>query len=190
MITVSRKQFTLEEYNRLTELGFFESGERVELIRGDIITMAAKRTFHSVCNSLLLEELYILLRGKANIRGQEPIIIHPNSQPEPDVVIARKKEDNYLSSHPQVEDILLIIEIADSTLRFDREVKLSLYAEAGINDFWLFNLIDNQLETYNQPYQASNRKYNYRSQQIYLPNDIISIPHFSDIVLALEKFFF
>lgn len=190
MLSVTRKKFTLEEYHRLTDLGFFESGERVELIRGDIIKMAPKRTPHSVCNSLLLEELYSLLKGKANVRGQEPIIIPPNSEPEPDVVIARKKEDNYLSSHPQAEDILLVIEIADSTLKFERDVKLPLYAEAGITDFWILNLSDNQLETYSQPYQESNGTYNYRSKQIYLPNEVISIPSFADIYLELKPFFF
>ncbi|MGB5596807.1 MAG: Uma2 family endonuclease [Crocosphaera sp.] len=188
MLTVTRKKFTLEEYHRLIELGFFASDEPLELIRGDIVTMAPKRTPHSVCNSLLFGELYILLKGKANVRGQEPIIIPPNSEPEPDVVIARQKEDNYLSSHPQVEDILLVIEIADSTLKFDREVKLSLYAEAGINDFWIVNLIAQQLETYTQPYQTSNGNYNYRSQQIYLADDVINIPHFSDISLRIKPF--
>ncbi len=69
MLTVTRKKFTLEEYHRLIELGFFASDEPLELIRGDIVTMAPKRTPHSVCNSLLFGELYILLKGKANVRG-------------------------------------------------------------------------------------------------------------------------
>ncbi|MDJ0731461.1 MAG: Uma2 family endonuclease [Crocosphaera sp.] len=188
MQTVIRKQFTLEEYHRLIELGFFASEERLELIRGDIVKMAPKRTPHSVCTCLLLEELYSLFRGKATVRGQEPIIIPPDSEPEPDIVIARKKEDNYLSSHPQVSDILLVIEIADSTLKFDREVKLPLYSEAGIMDFWLINLVDQQLETYRQPYETSKGDYNYRSQQIYLADDIINFPNFSDISLTLKPF--
>ncbi|ACK67691.1 protein of unknown function DUF820 [Rippkaea orientalis PCC 8801] len=189
MLTVTRKQFTLEEYHRLDELGFFGSGERVELIRGDIIKIATKRTLHSVCNSLLLQELFILLKGKANVRGQEPMIIPPNSEPEPGVVIAYKKADNYLSSHPQPQDILLVIEISESTLKFDQDVKLSLYAEAEITNFWIFNLLDNQLETYQQPYQELNGNYNYRSKQIYLPNEVISIPGFSDIKIELKDFF-
>lgn len=190
MVAVTRKQFTFEEYHRLTDLGFFDSGERVELIRGDIIKMAAKRTPHSVCNYLLLKELYKLLGDEAIVRGQEPIIILPNSEPEPDIVIARKREDNYLSSHPYPEDVLLVIEIADSTLKSDREIKLPLYAEAGINQFWLFNLVDNQLETYTQPYQDGNHKYDYRCKLIYLPNEVINIPHFLDISLNLSLFFF
>ena len=188
MLTVTRKKFTLEEYHRLIELGFFASEERLELIRGDIVKMAPKRTPHSVCTCLLLEELYSLLKGKANVRGQEPIIIPPDSEPEPDIVIARKKEDNYLSSHPQVSDIVLVIEIADSTLKFDREVKLPLYSEAGIMDFWLINLVAKQLEVYHQPYQTANGNYNYRSQQIYLADDVIKLPYFSDVYLVLKPF--
>ncbi|MDJ0508795.1 MAG: Uma2 family endonuclease [Crocosphaera sp.] len=188
MLTVTRKKFTLEEYHRLIELGFFASEERLELIRGDIVKMAPKRTPHSVCTCLLLEELYSFLKGKANVRGQEPIIIPPDSEPEPDIVIARKKEDNYLSSHPQVSDILLVIEIADSTLKFDREVKLPLYSEAGIMDFWLINLVDKQLEAYRQPYQTNNGDYSYRSQQIYLADDVINLPHVSDVSLQLKPF--
>ncbi|EAZ89431.1 Uma2 family endonuclease [Crocosphaera chwakensis] len=189
MIITTRKQFTIEEYHRLIELGFFTADERLELIRGDIITMSPKRTAHSVCNSLLFGELYVLLKDKAVVRGQEPILIPPNSEPEPDVVIAQKREDNYLSSHPFPSEILLLIEIADSTLIFDRDVKLPLYAEAGIMDFWIVNLRDKQLETYTQPYQLSKGKYNYRSQQIYLPDDIINIPHFTNISFVLKPFF-
>ncbi len=190
MLTIERKQFTIEEYNRLIELGFFLGDERLELIRGDIIKMSPKRTAHSVCNSLLFGELYVLLKNKAIVRGQEPIIIPPDSEPEPDVVIARKKEDNYLSSHPHVSDILLVIEIADSTLKFDRDIKLPLYAEAGIIDFWIVNLRDKQLETYSQPYQLANGDYNYRSQQIYLPDDVVNLPHFTNISLVLNPFFY
>ena len=189
MLTIERKQFTIEEYKRLIELGFFLADERLELIRGDIIKMSPKRTTHSVCNSLLFGELYVLLKDKAIVRGQEPIMIPPNSEPEPDIVIAKKKEDNYLSSHPYISDILLVIEIADSTLKFDRDIKLPLYAEAGIMDFWIVNLRDKQLETYTQSYQLTNGKYNYRSQQIYLPDDVIKLPHFANIHLTLKPFF-
>ena len=189
MVTITRKQFTIEEYHRLIELEFFKLDERLELIRGDIIKMSPKRTAHSVCNSLLFGELYILLKDKAIVRGQEPILIPPNSEPEPDVVIAKKKENNYLSSHPCPSDILLVIEIADSTLKFDRDVKLTLYAEAEIMEFWIVNLRDKQLETYSQPYQLSNGQYNYRSQQIYLPDEFINLPHFNNISLLLKPFF-
>lgn len=189
MTTSTRKRFTLDEYHRLTELGFFDEGDRIELIRGDIVEMAAKRTPHSVCNSLFLKELYILVGDRAIVRGQEPIIIPPNSEPEPDVVIARQKNDNYLSNNPYPQDILLVIEIADSTLKCDRQVKLSLYAEARINDYWIVNLVNNHLEAYSNSYQELNGQFNYRSKQIYLPNEIVTLPGLSDLILDLSLVF-
>lgn len=189
MVAVSRRLFTLEEYQRLTDLGFFDPEERVELIRGELIKMAAKRTPHSVCNSLLFKELVNIVDDAAIIRGQEPIIIHPNSAPEPDIVIARRKADYYLSSHPYPEDILLVIEVSESTLKYDREDKLSLYAEANLSNYWLFNLVANHLEVYTEPYQENQNKFNYRSKQIYLPNEQIAIPGLSGLSLDLSLIF-
>jgi Uma2 family endonuclease len=189
MVIIARKKFTIDEYHRLTDLGFFTENERIELIRGEIVEMAPKRTPHSVCNSRLLKELFILLDNRANVRGQEPIIIPPNSEPEPDVVIAEKKDDDYLSAHPSAIDIVLVIEIADSTLKYDQEIKLSLYAEAGINNYWIFNLVDNHLEVYSSSFQDNQGNYSYRSKQIILSNETINIPNFDDLNLDLSLIF-
>lgn len=189
MVIVTRRRFTLDEYHRLGELGFLTEDERVELIRGEMIEMAAKRTPHSVCNSLLLKEIYKLIGEKANVRGQEPIIIPPNSEPEPDLVIARKKEDNYLSAHPSPNDILLVVEIADATVKYDQETKLSLYAEAGIFNYWIFNLVNNHLEVYSQPYQQKDGTFNYHLKRIHLPSETINLPHFNDLSLDLSLVF-
>jgi len=121
MLTVMRRYFTLEEYHRLGDLGFFGEEERVELIRGEIIQMPTKKPPHSVCNTLLVQQLILLLGKQAIVRGQEPIILPGDSEPQPDVAIVRNQEDNYLSSHPHPEDILLLIEVADSTLKYDQE---------------------------------------------------------------------
>ncbi len=143
-MTLTRaKRFTIEEYHRLADLEFFTEDDRVELIRGEIIEMAAKGTPHTTCCSNLLSELAALTARRATLRCQDPIILSPNSEPEPDFAIVKKRADNYLSGHPNPSDILLLIEIADSTLKHDLEVKLPLYAEAGISDYWLFNLIQN-----------------------------------------------
>jgi len=86
MTAVTAKRFSIAEYHRLGELGFFAPDDRVELIRGEIIIKAAKSTLHSVCNSFLLRELYPLLGKLAIVRGQEPIILSADSEPEPDAV--------------------------------------------------------------------------------------------------------
>jgi Uma2 family endonuclease len=189
MTAVTAKRFSIAEYHRLGELGFFEPDDRIELIRGEIILKAAKGRLHSVCNSLLVEELIILLARRARVRGQEPIILSDNSEPEPDVVIARNRADRYFSSHPEPADIWLVIEIADSTLKYDRTTKLSLYAETGISNYWIFNLVDNQLEMYSEPYQKQNGSFSYQLQPVLLPNQTVVIPGFPELSLDLSAVF-
>ncbi|MEG4106964.1 Uma2 family endonuclease [Microcoleus sp. S13_C5] len=189
MTAVTAKRFSIAEYHRLGELGFFAPEERVELIRGEIILKTTKSTFHSVCNSLLLGELYPLLRKRAIVRGQEPIILSDDSEPEPDVVIAPNRSDNYLSSHPQPAEILLVIEVSDSTLKYDRTTKLSLYAETGISNYWIFNLVDNQLEMHSEPYQKQNGSCSYQLQRVMLPNQTVVIPGFPELSLELSSVF-
>ena len=189
MVAATRRKFTIAEYHQLVDLGFFTENDRIELIRGEIIEMAPKRTPHSVCNSTLFGELYRLLYDRANVRGQEPITLSSNSEPEPDVVIANKKDDNYLSAHPTVEDIILVIEISDSTLKYDKETKLSLYAEAGINNYWIINLVDNRLEVYSNPFADKQGNFGYKNTNIVLPDETIFIPNFTKVSLELDSIF-
>ena len=189
MVIATRKKFTIAEYHQLVDLGFFTENDRIELIRGEIINMAPKRTPHSVCNSLLWKKLYQLIGQQAEIRVQEPITLPSDSEPEPDVVVAKLKADNYLSAHPVAEDIILAIEIADSTLKYDREIKIPLYAEAGINDYWIFNLVDKCLEVYTKPFSHQNGNFNYQTRNIILADGTIEIPGFSDVILELASVF-
>ncbi|MFB2836504.1 Uma2 family endonuclease [Floridanema evergladense] len=183
------KRFTLEEYHKLTEIGFFHEDDRIELIRGEIIEMAAKGTAHETCISKLLRELVRLLGDAATLRCQSPILLLNNSEPEPDFAIVKNKPDDYLSAHPTPNDVLLVIEISDSTLNYDREVKLSLYAEAGISDYWIFNLSDNQLEAHSEPFQNSQGNFGYQNRRIVLPNQAIALPSFPDLFLDLNRVF-
>jgi Uma2 family endonuclease len=189
MTITTAKRFTIDEYNRLAELGFFHEDDRVELIRGEIIPMAAKGTLHSTFCRRLIRELSKLIANLGTLQSQYPIIIPPNSEPEPDVAILKNKDDDYLNSHPTPQDVLLLIEIADSSLKYDQEVKLPLYAQAGISDYWIFNSIENCLETYNEPYQDNIGKFGYRRKVIYLPNETVTLPYFPEIILDLSKVF-
>ena len=189
MILATAKRFTIDEYHRLVELGFLTENDRVELIRGEIIQMAAKGTRHTTCCRNLLEELVLLVVGKAKLQCQDPITLPSNSEPEPDFAIVRKNPDNYLSSHPNQSDVLLVIEIADSSLKYDQEVKLPLYAEAGISDYWIFNLVENHLEAYSEPYQELQGNFGYSVRRIFLPNQIVSLPIFANLSLDLSKVF-
>ncbi len=189
MTVTTKKRFTIEEYHSLTEIGFFKEDDRVELIQGEIIEMAAKGTAHTVCCKKLIRELPRLLAGQATIQCQDPILLPSGSEPEPDFAMVKNREDDYLASHPTPEDILLVIEIADSSLSYDREVKLPLYAEAGIADFWIVNLLENQLEVYNSPLRKQQGNFDYSKRQILLPNMTILLPGFSELVLDLGLIF-
>jgi Uma2 family endonuclease len=123
-MVVTPKRFTIDEYHRLIELGFLSERDRVELIRGELIQMTAKGTPHTVCSSILCRQLDRLLGDSAVIRGQDPITLSNHSEPEPDVVIARGRDEDYLAHHPYPEDILLVVEISDSTFTYDQTTKL------------------------------------------------------------------
>lgn len=189
MTQVTTKRFTLAEYHRLIEFGFLSEDDRVELIRGELVQMAAKGTLHSVCNSKLVRELDRLVGDRAVVRGQEPIVLPADSQPEPDVVIAKGQPDDYLSNHPYPKDILLALEVSDSTLDYDQTVKLSLYAEDQIQDYWIVNLVAKQVECYSQPYQNPQGSFGYRLRQILLRYETIVIPGFPDLSLDLNRVF-
>ncbi len=189
MTITTAKRFTIAEYDRLAELRFFGEDDRVELIKGEIICMASKGKPHSVCSTRLFRELFKLLAERAILRGQEPIIIPDFSEPEPDFIIAQNQDDDYLDAHPSPNDILLLIEISDFSLKYDQEVKLPLYAEAGISDYWIFNLVNNCLESYSEPYQDLQGKFGYRRKVIFLPNESVYLPRFPDLVLDLSKVF-
>jgi len=188
MTLATAKRFTITEYHRLADLDFFTEDDRVELIKGEIIKMAAKGKAHSVCNTRLYRELFKLLEEKATIRGQEPIIIN-DSEPEPDLTIVKNTPDDYFLNHPTPSDIFLIIEVADSSLKYDQEVKLFLYSEAGISDYWIFNLMDYYLECYSDPYQDLQGKFGYRHKSIILPNESVKLPFFPELILDLTKVF-
>lgn len=189
MSLTTAKRFTIDEYHRLAELGFFAEDDRFELIEGEIVQMVAKGTAHSVCNTHLYRELFKLIGEQATLRGQEPIIIPNESEPEPDLAIVQNRPDDYLETHPQPSDVLLVIEVADSSVKYDQEIKLPLYAKANINNYWIFNLVDNYLECYSEPYQDLQDKFGYRRKLIYLPNETVNLPVFSDLVLNLSQVF-
>ncbi len=189
MNVVTPKRFTIDEYHRLIELEFLKESDRIELIRGELIQMVAKGTPHTVCGSILCRQLDRLLGDRAVIRGQDPITLPSQSEPEPDVAIARGKDEDYLAHHPYPEDIFLVIEISDSTLDYDQTTKLKIYAEAAISDYWIVNLNVRQLERYSQPYKNAQGEFNYLSKQISLPYQSVAIPGFEDVLLDLNRVF-
>lgn len=189
MTLAAVKRFSVAEYHQLTALEFFKEDDRVELIDGQIVEMAAKGAAHEVCITRLVRELPKLLGDRATVRVQSPIVISNHSEPEPDIAIVQNRDDDYLSGHPMAANVIWVIEVADSSLRYDQSVKLPLYAQAKIADYWIFNLGDDRLETYSEPYQTAEGKFGYRVTRIVLPNEAIALPGFADRSLDLVKVF-
>jgi Uma2 family endonuclease len=145
--------FSLAEYEHMVEVGAFSGPfrKRIELIRGEIVEMTPIGTRHSEVVSRLDEWSHAALTNqRLRVRVQSSIRIpHNESEPEPDIVWVDQK--NYSELHPEPSEIRLIVEVADSSLRDDRGYKLEVYAEAGIADYWIANLVDEQIEVYRNP---------------------------------------
>ena len=143
--------FSVDDYERLYESGVLGENDRVELIRGEIYEKMIIGDAHAACVKRLNALLHARLGGKdALVSVQDPIRL-PESMPEPDVVLARPREDYYASGKPSADDVLLLIEVADTSLEFDRTTKLIDYAEAGIREYWIVNLPDRCIEVHQQP---------------------------------------
>ncbi len=189
MSITQAKRFTVDEYHRLIELGFLHENDHIQLINGELIEMASKGTAHETCLRNLWKQLPKLVGDRATLQSHAPITLPPNNEPEPDFSIVQNKDDNYLSAHPAPTDVLLVIEIADSSLDYDQKVKIPLYAKAGIADYWIFNLFNYHLECYSEPYLDTLGKYGYSNNKIILPSQVVNLPCFPDLSLDLNKVF-
>jgi Uma2 family endonuclease len=171
MAVPDRKRFTLEEYHRLIDLGFFVTGDRVELICGDLVEMVAKNTAHILCCQRLNRQLVRMLEDEV-VQCQDSVILPSQSEPEPDFAVLVAGVEGKQTA----DKVLWVIEIADSSLNYDRTVKGPLYAEALIPHYWIFNLLDRQVECLSQPQQNAQGRWAYGAQQIILPNQMLALP--------------
>ena len=144
-------RFSVEDYHRMADLGFFPQGARIELLDGEIVEMSPAKSKHAGMIIRLTRLLGKSLGAKAAISIQNPISLNPYSEPEPDVAVLKPRPDDYSESHPVPEDILFLIEVSDTTLAKDRKVKLPLYAKAGIPEVWIVDLEGEQVEVYTEP---------------------------------------
>ena len=148
---LDRHLFTLEEYERMVESGGFDADARIELIRGEIVDMAPIGIRHAACVARLTALLVRKAGDSAVVWSQNPFSIPGHSRPEPDVALLRWRDDYYASKGPTPDDAVLIVEVSDTTLKYDRAVKGPLYGEAGIPEYWIINLQENTVEIYSNP---------------------------------------
>ena len=167
------------EYDRLVELGAFED-EKLELLRGALVTMSPQKGPHAHAASWLTDLLARALGDRALVRCQCPLAIADDSEPEPDVAVVPRTR--YRSEHPTAA--YLVVEVADSSLRKDREVKRDIYAEAGVPEYWIVNVREQVVEVYRTPVEG---RYTERRQ---VGADVrLRLVEFPDVEIVLAELF-
>lgn len=150
-MTVTRHPFSLEAYERMIARGILTEDDRVELLAGEVVEMSPIGHRHSGAVNRIARVFFAAFGDVASVSVQGPIALPPASMPEPDVAVLKKREDDYYGGRPQPKDVLLVVEVADSSLEIDRKVKLAVYAAAGIPEVWILNLAIPALEVYTEP---------------------------------------
>ena len=151
MVQLLKGRFTVADYHRMVECGILAEDDRVELLDGQVIPMTPIGSPHAGCVNRLNRLLTTALGDRATIAVQNPAVLDAWSEPQPDLTVLKPRTDGYALRHPQPADVLLLIEVSDSSVEYDREVKLPLYAAAGVVEVWLVNLPADRIETYRDP---------------------------------------
>jgi Uma2 family endonuclease len=149
MRRLTRRRFTVHDYHRMGEAGILHEDDRVELIEGEIVEMAAIGTRHFSCVNRLTRLLVVNVGDEAIVSVQNPVRLNEHTEPQSDLAVIRPRD--YRESLPMPEDLLLLIEVSDTTLAYDRGIKLPLYARAGIREVWIVDLPHETIERYTDP---------------------------------------
>lgn len=146
-----RHRITVDQYYRMGELGWFADDARLELVDGEIIDMPPIGSRHASVLEHMSSLLTAVIGARALVRPQLPIRLGDHSEPQPDIALVHPRGDRYRNAHPQAGDTLLLVEISDSTLAYDRKVKVPLYARHGIPETWVVDLQHGQVHRYAKP---------------------------------------
>lgn len=154
---VRKKLFTVEEYHRIVEAGALREGSKVELIEGEIYPMAAMGSRHAACVRRINALLGNRMEQGMVVSPQCPVQLDDLSEPEPDIALLKPRADFYESGHPKPEDVLLAVEVSDTSLEHDTDVKLPAYARAGIPEVWIVDLNSRTIKIHSNPESGEYR---------------------------------
>jgi Uma2 family endonuclease len=180
-VQVQRRLFTVEEYHRMAEAGILSEDDRVELIEGELVTMSPIGSRHAACVARLTALLFPV-EGRGILWVQNPIRLGARSEPQPDVTLLRYRPDFYASAHPGPEDVLLVVEVAETSADADRSLKIPLYARYGIPEAWLVDLLEERIEIYRHPTPQG-----YRSLHIAHRGETVSPTALPDLELSVDE---
>jgi Uma2 family endonuclease len=179
-----RHRIDVHEYHRMAEVGLLAPDARVELIEGEIIDMAPIGGSHQSVVDYLTERFILALTGKAIVRTQGSVRLGLYSEPQPDLLVLKPRDDYYRSEFARGEDVLLAIEVSDSTLRYDRKVKMPLFARHGIPEAWIVDLQNGTLQVHRSPADGEYRDVSTLEQPGTLA--LSALPGFSIDLAALR----
>lgn len=182
-ITGNVRRFTADEFEGMADLGFFdeEGGDRLELIDGEIYTMARVKSPHYAAIDRLSRVFWSSLADQVRVRIQAPVRLERENEPQPDIALVRPRDDDYEEAHPVPSEIFLVIEVMDTSHYRDRTQKLPRYAEAGIPEVWLVDLPNACIEVCREPVGAL-----YTDRRTYVRGQMIAPAAFPDVTLAVE----
>ena len=180
----ARRLFTREEYHRMGEVGILKPTDRVELIKGEIVEMSPIGRRHVAFVDNLTQLLVTRLAGRARVSVQNPVALSDDTEPQPDIKILRQRPVPYKEREAFGEDTLLLIEVAETSLAYDRSTKLRLYAEAGIAEYWIVDCTAESVEVHRTPDAAR-----YREVSRVTAGGSVAPQAFPDVVLALTDIF-
>jgi len=184
-MAAARRLFTREEYHRMGEVGILKETDRVELIRGEIVEMSPIGRRHYAFVNNLSQLLIIRLTGRAIVAVQGPIALADDTEPEPDLAVIRHRTPPYKEREAYTEDAFLLIEVADTSLAYDRSTKLRLYAEAGIPEYWVVDCVAESVEVHRTPHADRYRDVTRAAA----PSATVALQAFPDVTLTLAEIF-
>jgi Uma2 family endonuclease len=153
-VVIQRHQFTVDDFARMVEAGILAADARVELIDGEVREMSPIGSLHAALVNRLNSLLTAKLLGRAIVSVQNPVILNDFTEPQPDLVILRMKDNYYKDELPGAGDVLLIVEVADTTLDYDRDEKVPRYARMGISEVWLVDANAQEVTQFARPDSA------------------------------------
>jgi Uma2 family endonuclease len=185
VVAATRRRFTRAEYHRMAEAGILGEDDRVELIRGEIVEMSPIGSRHVAFVMNLTKLLIVRLGDRAMVSVQGPVALTYDTEPEPDLVVLRPRASvPYKALEPWADDTVLLIEVADSSLAYDRTTKLRLYAEAGIPEYWIVDCAAEAVEVYRGPTAEG-----YRDLVRLTAAAVLRLQSFPDVELTLPEIF-
>jgi Uma2 family endonuclease len=175
-------RFNVQEYYRMAETGVLRPDARVELLDGKVLNMSPIGSSHAGMVKRFIRIFTRLADGRWAVSAQDPVRLDEHSEPQPDFMVLKPSADDYTSRHPELDDVFLLVEVADASLDFDREEKIPAYGRAGILECWLVNLRDRTLEIYRAPHFTG-----YGSKTVLRAGDKANPQAFPDAVVDVAE---